>query len=167
MQSRHSPSNFVEATSLSLATLAATFSGQSEHFLGLVIRLANPKSQISSFLHSIEMLMRSTADVKGHKPCLERPVISELMEMQSQWEKMMSSEPRRKSPAVRFPAQGLMICSIAICNSLLISRSARNMVSLTKLASRATFQSWDCLWIPTKYTIGNVSLNLLRYGVLH
>lgn len=112
MQSRHKPSNFVKATSLILATLAATFSGQREHFLSLVIRLANPKSHASSFLHNIEMLRRWTADVKGHRPCLESPLISELIEMQSQWEKRVSSEPRMKSPVVRFSAMGLMICSI-------------------------------------------------------
>ncbi len=112
MQSRHRPSNLVEATSLILATLADTFSGQREHFLSLVIRLAKPKSHASSFLHNMEMLKRWTADVKGHRPCLERPFISELMEMQSQWEKRTSSDPRMKSPVVRFSATGLMICSI-------------------------------------------------------
>lgn len=112
MQSRHRPSNVVEATSLILETLAATFSGQREHFLGLVMRSAKPKSHASSFLHKVEMLKRWTADVKGHSPCLERPLMSELMEMQSQWEKRTSSEPRMKSPAVRFSAMGVMICSI-------------------------------------------------------
>ena len=130
MQSRHRPSNVVEAASPILATLAATFSGQRAHFLGLVMRLAKPKSHASSFLHNIEMLKRWTAIVKGHRPCLARPLISELIEMQSQWEKRTSSEPRMKSPVVRFSAMGLMICSIWICISLLISRSALKMVSL-------------------------------------
>lgn len=112
MQSRHRPSNFFKADSLILATLAATFSGHREHFLSLVIRLANPKSHASSFLHNIERLKRWTADVKGQRPCLERPLISELIEMQSQWEKRTSSEAGMKSPVVRFSATGLMICSI-------------------------------------------------------
>ena len=106
MQSTHRPSNLVEATFLILATVAATFSGQREHFLGLVTRLAKPKSHASSFLHSIERLNRWTADVKGQSPCLERPLISELMEMQSQCEKSTSSDPRMKSPAVCFSAMG-------------------------------------------------------------
>lgn len=135
MQSRHIPSKLVKATSRILATLAATFSGQRGHFLSLVMRLANPKSHASSFLHNMETLKRWTADVKGHRPCLERPLISELMEMQSQCEKRTSSEPRIKSPVVRFSAMGLMICSIWICSSLLTSRSARNIVSLTMLTS--------------------------------
>lgn len=91
MQSRHRPSNFVKATPVILETLAATCSGQREHFLSLVIRLASPKSHAASFLHNIVTLRRWTADVKGHRPCPARPLISELMEMQSQWEKRTSS----------------------------------------------------------------------------
>lgn len=156
MQSRHRPSNLVKAASLILATLAATFSGQREHFLSLVIRLANPTSHASSFLHNIEMLRRWTAEVKGHKPCLERPLISELMEMQSQWEKMMSSEPRMRSPAVDFSAMGLMSCSIWICISLLTSCSARNMASLTTL----TLERFGKLGVPLR----TYQLNLPEYG---
>ena len=84
MQSRHKPSNLVKASSLILATVAATLSGQRTHFLGLVTRLAKPKSHASSFLHNIERLKRWTAEVRGQRPCLERPWMSELMEMQSQ-----------------------------------------------------------------------------------
>ena len=145
MQSRHRPSNFVEADSVILATLAATFSGQRGHFLSLVMRLANPKSHAPSFLHNIVTLKRWTADVKGHRPCLERPLISELMEMQSQCEKRTSSEPRIKSPVVRFSAMGLMICSTRICISLLTSCSARNMVSLIVLSSRYFSRLGVCL----------------------
>ena len=129
IQSRHNPPNHVNAKSLIRATLADISSRQRAHFSFLVIWFSSQKTHASSFSHSIEMVRRWTADVRGQRPFLESPMMKELMERQSQWERRASSACM-KSPLRRFEAMGLMICSSWIWMSLLRARSARKMVSL-------------------------------------
>ena len=61
--------------------------------------------------------------------------MSELMERQSQWERRASSAAGMKSIVVLFAAMGLMICSSAIWTSVLMLRSAREMVSFANVQS--------------------------------